>query len=145
MYMKCAKNIQQLVVIVITCCCITAVYAGGQKDRRPVVPGIWGGEGIRLTLFEKGATVEYDCAFGSITEPLLVDEQGRFEAAGVHSFESGGPSHRGSPKAKTHTALYHGRIDGSQMILTVILPETNKQIGIFSLRLGAQPLLEKCL
>ena len=92
-----------------------------------------------------GATVEYDCARGTIDEPLLVDKDGNFEALGIHVFERGGPARLGEPQPKQHAALYRGWTDGSQMRLTVSLIDTAKQVGTFSLGLGRPPMIEKCL
>ena len=111
----------------------------------PVPTGSWGGEHIQLVVTEAGAKVEYDCAFGRIDEPLLRDKEGNFEARGVHAFERGGPRQLGEPAPEPHPARYEGWTDGRQMRLTVTLPDKGKVVGSFSLGLGRQPLLEKCL
>ncbi len=110
-----------------------------------VLTGSWGGEHIRLVVTETGATVEYDCAAGRITEPILPDNDGTFQASGIHVFERGGPLRLGEPPAKAYPALYRGWTDGSEMRLTVTLLDTGREVGTFSLGLGRQPLLEKCL
>lgn len=91
-----------------------------------------------------GATVEYDCARGTIDTPLLVDKDGNFEALGMHVFERGGPARLGEPQPEQHPALYRGWTDGSQMRLTVSLKDTGKDVGTFSLGLGRPPMIEKC-
>jgi hypothetical protein len=111
----------------------------------PVPTGLWGGDHIRLVVTETGATVEYDCAVGKIDGPLLRNKEGEFEARGVHVFERGGPRQPGEPPLKQHPTQYHGWTNGSQMRLTVTLSDTSKRVGTFSLTLGRQPLLEKCL
>jgi hypothetical protein len=111
----------------------------------PVPTGFWGGDHIRLVVTGTGATVEYDCGGGRIDEPLLPNKEGDFEARGVHVFGRGGPRQPGGPAPKQHPARYHGWTNGSQMRLTVTLSDTGKHVGTFSLRLGHQPLLEKCL
>ena len=121
------------------------VCAQTLDDQQTVPLGVWGGEHIRLTVLKNGATVEYDCAFGSINEPLLHDEKGIFEARGVYSFEMGGPSRPGSPQPRQHKALYRGCVKGDRMILTTTLPETDRHIGDFSLRKDAAAELEKCM
>lgn len=111
----------------------------------PVLTGSWGGQHIRLDITQAGATVEYDCAMGSIHEPLVPDENGKFEARGTYVFEPGGPYHLGEPPLKEHPALYRGWTNGSEMRLTVILLDTGAEAGTFSLGLGREPMLEKCL
>lgn len=111
----------------------------------PVPTGTWGGQHIRLVLTTQGGNIEYDCAFGAITGPLLYDQAGRFSAKGIHIFDRGGPAIAGSAPPKRYPANYHGWTDGSAMQVTVTLDETGKDVGTFSLTLGGAPLLDKCL
>jgi hypothetical protein len=111
----------------------------------PVPTGVWGGEHIRLVVTETGATVEYDCDVGRIDGPLLRNQEGDFEARGVHVFGRGGPGRLGDPAPTQDPAQYQGWTDGSHMRLIVTLSASGKQVGTFSLELGRQPLLEKCL
>jgi hypothetical protein len=111
----------------------------------PVPTGVWGGEHISLVVTETGATVGYDCAVGRIDGPLPRSQEGDFEARGVHVFERGGPGRLGDPAPTEHPAQYQGWTDGRHMRLTVILSASGKELGTFSLELGRQPLLEKCL
>ncbi len=110
-----------------------------------VASGSWGGEHIHLVVTETAAKVQYDCAAGTIDEPLLPDKKGKFEARGMHVFESGGPRRLGEPPPKRHPALYRGWTDGREMRLTVTLLDTGKDVGTFSLGLGRPSLLERCL
>lgn len=111
-----------------------------------VPTGLWGGEHIRLTVTETGASVEFDCAFGKIDRPLLLDKEGNFEVRGVYMAERGGPRRlEGEPAVRPHAALFYGWTDGSQMRLRVTLPDTGTDIGTFLLGLGDRPQLEKCL
>ena len=55
------------------------------------------GDHIRLNVTQAGAKVEYDCAFGTIDEPLLLEKDGTFEAHGIHVYERGGPIRLGEP------------------------------------------------
>lgn len=111
-----------------------------------IVPtGSWGGEHIRLNVTEAGAKFEYDCAFGTIDEPLLMEKDGTFEAHGSHVYERGGPIRFGEPPLEQHPALYRGWTDGSQIRHTVTLLETGKVVVDFSLGLGHPPVIEKCL
>lgn len=111
---------------------------------RPLSTGLWGGEHIRLTVTEIAADVEYDCAFGKINGPLLLDEEGNFEARGTHVIELGGPRGRDVVAPTPQPAQFHGWTDGSQMRLTVTLPDSGRQLGPFSLGLGRRPELDKC-
>src|SRR5437764_14800124 len=61
-----------------------------QPDTRPAV-GVWGGAGVRIDVSESGAAVEYDCASGTIDQPIVADAHGRFSVRGTHVREHGGP------------------------------------------------------
>lgn len=109
-----------------------------------VPEGTWGGVGIRLVVSATGASVEYDCATGLVTEALVVDGGGSFAASGTHAFQSGGPAQPGAPAPPGRPARYSGSASGSQMTLTVVLPDTGSTLGPFTLGLGAPPLLDRC-
>jgi hypothetical protein len=126
-------------------CGLITIPAHASSLSKAVPTGSWGGEHIRLVVTGTGATLEYDCAFGRIDEPLLTDKNGNFEARGIHVFERGGPLEIGEPPPKRLPALYRGWTDGSTMSLTVILLDTGKDVGTFSLGLGRPPRIEKCL
>src|SRR6266404_4607647 len=63
---------------------VVGLHAGKnrRKARRTVAVGDWGGRHIRLSVTERGATIEYDCANGTIEEPLLLGRDGRFDVRG---------------------------------------------------------------
>jgi hypothetical protein len=112
---------------------------------KSIPTGIWGGDHIRLVVAERSTKIEYDCAVGMIDEPLLLNEDGNFEALGIHVFERGGPRRVGEEASKRHSALYRGWSNGHKMRLNVTLLETGEDIGTFSLGLGHPSQLEKCL
>ena len=106
--------------------------------------GVWGGEHIGLVVSDSSATIEYDCAHGTIDEPIIFDENGEFEVSGIHVFERGGPI-RIDEVPDEHPALYKGHIEGSVMTLIVTLTDTEVEFGTFTLNLGANPNVYKCL
>ncbi|MBI5547956.1 MAG: hypothetical protein HY901_29080 [Deltaproteobacteria bacterium] len=117
----------------------------GRASISPAPTGSWGGEHIALNLTSAGGTLEYDCASGTIDEPVMVDRTGNFEVRGVHRFESGGPRRAGAPPPPDHPALYRGAVHGNEMTLTVTLFDSGEPLGSFSLGFGRPPNLEKCL
>jgi hypothetical protein len=122
---------------------IGASAACGSSVTGPVRPGDWGGEHIGLAVAPSGATVEYDCARGTIDEPLVAVE-GRFTAVGTHIREHGGPV-REDEIPETHPARYEGRIDGETMALEVTLTDSGEKLGLFTLVRGQSPRVFKCL
>jgi hypothetical protein len=102
--------------------------------------GTWGGKGILVQVTDDGATVEYDCAHGTI-ERLEFKGDG-FEARGTHTFESFGPTRAGDESARP--ARYTGRVSGDEMTLTVTLTDTLQEVGTFSLARGRRVRIVKC-
>src|ERR1041384_4416886 len=86
-----------------------------------VATGTWGGEHVRLQVTEDGATIEYDCAHGTLTGPLALDAQGRVSGAGTYARE-GGPIRRNAASAE-RPARFNGRVQGRTMTLTATLPD----------------------
>jgi hypothetical protein len=114
----------------------------GRKIRR-IPAGSWGGEHIGLEVTNKSATIEYDCAHGTIDGPLTLDSRGRFKLHGSHVREHGGPIRTDEP-LRTQQARYTGWTDGKRMELTVTIPATKETIGTFSLERGREPRIRKC-
>ena len=106
--------------------------------------GKWGGEHIGILVSDSSATLVYDCAHGTINEPIIPDDYGRFEVSGVHVFEHGGAI-RIDEKLDEHPALYKGYIVGNEMTLILLLTDTEAIIDTFSLTRGVDPLIHKCL
>ena len=106
--------------------------------------GEWGGEHIGLTVIAAGATLEYDCASGTIDEPLNPDASGRFEARGTFVPGKGGPAIEGEEPVG-YPALHQGMTDGETMTLRVTRLDTGESVGVFVLALGAPPRVLRCL
>lgn len=103
--------------------------------------GVWGGDHINIEVGEKSASIEYDCAHGSIEGPLVVDADGRFNLRGTHTPERGGPI-RADEKPQSHPAKYVGSISGNKMTLTLKLNGAEDET--FTLEKGKQGELFKC-
>ena len=125
---------------------IAVLFAAACAD--PLTPadllGEWGGEHIALTVTAAGATLEYDCASGSIDEPLMPDASGRFEARGTFVPGKGGPVIEGEEPAR-YPALHQGTTDGDTMTLRVTRLDSGESVGTFFLALGAPPRVFRCL
>jgi len=106
--------------------------------------GTWGGEGIGLFLSDSSVTLEYDCAHGTIDEPITPDDDGMFEVSGTHTFEQGGAI-RVDETPDEHTALYKGQIMENKMTLILVITDTDTKVDTFSLTRGVEPTIRKCL
>lgn len=105
--------------------------------------GQWGSQGIAMEVTDSGATIEYDCAHGRVTEKIAPDASGKFEAKGTHTRERGGPQRQGEDNERP--AVYRGSIKDDTMTLTVELTQDNESVGPFTLTQGKQGRIRKCL
>ena len=111
------------------------------NENKPLTEAtIWGGPHVRITVFEKTAEIEFDCAHGEIKGTLKGDADGRFDLPGTFARE-GGPVRS---DASSQAARYAGRIEGDKMTLNVILTGSNEKLDEFTLTKGSQGRLRKC-
>ena len=95
-----------------------------------------------MEISEEGAKIEYDCAHGTIDEPIRLDGEGRFEVRGNHVKEGAGPVH--PEDLKGQPASYTGRVIDNTMTLTVRLVGSDQTIGTFTLVRDRLPRIRKC-
>jgi len=119
--------------------CASLNAAGGTT----VPNGAWGGQHITLAVTSGGATVEFDCAHGSVDAPLTLDANGRFAVAGTFVRERGGPT-RNNQQEKPEAARYSGTLEGNTLTVTVELVDGGESAGTFTLTRGKTGRLVKC-
>lgn len=117
--------------------------AAASAAPRRALTGSFGGPHVVLELDEHGGRIEYDCAHGTIDEPVVPDRDGAFEAPGTHVAEHPGPVREGEEAGRA--ARYRGRISGARLLLTVTLVGSGEEIGAFTLTRDASSRLTKCL
>jgi hypothetical protein len=110
----------------------------------PVPPSEWGGDHIGLTVSPTGAMLEYDCASGTIDQPIVAASNGNFVAQGTHTKGHGGPSVEGEIP-DLHPARYEGWTDGDSLRIDVTLTDTGEKLGSFTLVRGLSPRVFRCL
>lgn len=120
-----------------------SINVASQQEGR-MIKGTWGGNHISMEVTEEGAQVEFDCAHGTVAEPLRVDSQGKFSAKGTHFRESGGPQ-RVDGEDKGVPVIYSGTTDGKTATFTITNSATDEVIGTFSITLGRRSRIHKCL
>jgi len=117
-----------------------AIIAKTQRMNR-IATGVWGGQHISIKVGAKSATIEYDCATGSIEGPLVLDSEGRFNLRGTHTMQRGGPI-RADENPKGHPATYTGSIKGNTMTLTLKVADGEEET--FTLEKGKPGELFRC-
>lgn len=109
-----------------------------------VPPGVWGGVGLVLTVGSTGAEAEFDCATGTVTEPLLLDAAGRFAVAGTVTLGHGGPDREGDVP-DVRRAAYRGRLSDDVLTLLISIENVATSGEPFVLRWNDPGLLHRCL
>src|SRR5438034_10632137 len=132
-----------VVIVALVHCGAFATSSVVRPDSTRVAAGLWGGEHVGLTVTNTGGHVEFDCASGQISQPLMLDSVGRFSVEGIYVQERPGPV-RIEDEPERKAASYSGRVDGKSMALNVTLVESTQDVGSFTLTYDAEPRVRKC-
>jgi hypothetical protein len=120
---------------------LLAVTALGAESQRAVV-GHWGGEHVRLSVIEERASVDFDCAHGTIEQRVALDQDGRFDVEGDFVREHGGPVRK--DEVEEHQRVrYKGSVEERAMTLTVVFAD-GQSMGPFQLAQGSVGRVVKC-
>lgn len=123
------------------------LVVGGSAAAKPrkmrLATGPWGGLHIRIDVGPGSATIEYDCASGTIDGPLTLDSKGRFTWHGMDHQERPGPTRENDP-GSNRPAIYSGSLKGDRMTLTVKLSDTSEVVGTYTLKRGGFGRVFKC-
>jgi hypothetical protein len=122
---------------------IAASAVSRPRKMQRISTGSWGAPHIRIDVGQSSATIDYDCANGTIDGPLTFDSRGRFTWRGTHRREGPGPIRVGH-EFKGSLALYTGSIKGDTMTLTVKLTDTNEVVDTYTLKRGSFGRVFKC-
>jgi len=114
---------------------------GGGGER---LGGTWGGEHVALDVTLKGASLEFDCAIGTICKPLVVRADGTIEVRGTYTRAPGGPARVGD-EPDIHPAMYAGHLEGDVLTLTVTLTDIGIEVGPYTLLRDGHAVLYLCV
>jgi len=137
------KNTIRLLSLVTLILLITSAAASRPRKMQRIQSGSWGGPHIRLEVESNSATVNYDCAHGTITGPLTIDSKGRFTWKGTHQREGPGPIRVNRPPTD-QAVIYTGTVSGKTMTMTVKFAESGETVDTFTLQLGRAGRVFKC-
>jgi hypothetical protein len=136
------KN-RRLLVVVSFVLIIAASAASRPRKMQRMSTGSWGAPHIRIEVGPRSATIDYDCANGTIDGPLTLDSKGRFTWHGTHRREGPGPV-RVESASDGQPAIYTGSVKGDTMTLTVKLAKSNEVVDTFTLKRGGAGRVFKC-
>jgi len=120
---------------------VVAAACGAPSSPSLMPTGLWGGDHIALTVEDRSAHVELDCAHGDI--PIRLPDA-PFTVAGTFVRERGGPI-RVDETADSRPATYVASTAGSVMTLTIRLTDSGELVGTFTLTRGSSGRVVKCL
>jgi hypothetical protein len=124
---------------------VTAIALSGcstLENRPSHLIGIWGGPHAGIEFSGGLADVQFDCASGTIDEPISASGDGKFVAKGTYRTGAPGPVRVGQ-SFRSQTASYAGEVVKTAMTLKVVL-EDGTELGPFVLTEGAPPQLTRC-
>jgi hypothetical protein len=137
------KNRIKLLVVVSFVLIIAASAASKPRKMQRMSTGSWGAPHIRIEVGQRSASIDYDCANGTIDGPLTLDSKGRFNWRGTHTREGPGPI-RVEAASDGQPAIYTGSVKGDTMTLTVKLADSNQVVDTFTLKRGGAGRVFKC-
>ena len=108
-----------------------------------IMTGSWGGDHAVLDVTATSASIEFDCAHGTLPVPLTLNG-GTFNVMGDYVQEHGGPI-RSDETVDRQPARYTGTVRGNTMTLLVRLTATAQDLGTYTLTRGSSGRVFKCL
>lgn len=133
---------QRIGVLVITGLLLAFMTTANAQYGQRVARGVWGGLHINMLVGARSATIEYDCARGTIDGRPGLDKQGKFEWRGTFTPERGGPI-RADDEQRAQPATYSGEVKGTTMTLTMKVAGSD-ETETFTLEKGKPGELFKC-
>ena len=130
---------KRVLLACVLCASIPQPAAAGS----PLLIGVWGGEHAGIAFQGGLAEVKFDCASGSIDEPVFTAKDGSFSARGTFRAGSPGPVKVGQI-FRSQPATYSGQVTKHVMTLKIEL-EDGTSSGPFTLNEGMPPQLTRCL
>ena len=79
------------------------------------VVGTWRSLAAELTVTERGASIQFGCATGTIDAPILLNARGEFSANGTYTQLSGVAPPPNSPPPTPQPTVYSGRVSGNNL------------------------------
>jgi hypothetical protein len=129
---------------------VIAVTGPGACGHAPAAPdaaqarvpdGNWGGMGALLTVDGASVAIQFDCAEGTLSGPLTMNEKGRFAVEGTFVRGRGGPVPEDPPPPER--ATYSGQVSGDTLTMTVRVGD--EEFGTFTVTRGKTARLHRCL
>ena len=125
---------------------MTFLVAGcASMDSKPAyLDGLWGGPHIAANFRGGLADIQFDCASGSIDSLIYPAKDGSFQAKGTYRQGAPGPVRVGQI-FRSQPASYSGNVTDEDVMTLNAELEDGTMVGPFTLTLGGQPQITRCL
>jgi hypothetical protein len=136
-------NIDRFLILPIVAAILLQLSTGSTPMSQRKISGLWGGQGISMEATDSGATLDFDCASGTITEPIVPDSAGKFSVKGRYARQRPGPT-REDENTEGQPANYSGVVDRENLTLTITLTKNSEKVGDFKLAHGKIGRIRRC-
>jgi len=136
------NTVRYLILPIVAAMVLQTLSSNTPMSQRKI-SGLWGGQGISMEATDSGATLDFDCASGTITEPILPDSAGKFSVKGRFARQRPGPT-REDENNDGQPASYSGVVNGENLTLTITLAKNSEKVGDFTLVHGKTGRIRRC-
>jgi hypothetical protein len=119
-----------------------AMAATGTAPDSPVKAGQWGGQHISLTVAAASTEIEFDCGRATVPGTIETDRDGGFTTSGTLLQDRPGPTTPNGPAQRP--IRLSGTVKDDDMQVSIVLTDSNEDVGSFTLTFGGTPRLVKC-
>lgn len=138
------SNVMNSLIALLSVAMATGMFLpGNMSQTEKKMNGTWGGQGVSMEVTDSGASLDFDCATGSITEAIVPDSAGKFTVKGLFARQRPGPTREGEEN-DGQAATYAGVVSGENLTLTITLARSNEKAGPFTLGHGKPARIRKC-
>ena len=95
-----------------------------------------------MEISDGKSSLEFACANGTISEPIMLDNEGHFEVPGLYVREGPGPVRQGGNQQSR--AIYSGVVKEDTMTLSIRMEGSSDELLNVTLVRGKQGRLRKC-
>jgi hypothetical protein len=138
-----ATAIRRLCGVLIPVCVLAGcAMAASPSELDSVKSGLWGGPHISMTVAAASTEIEFDCGRATVAGTIDTDRDGGFTATGTFLQERPGPTTRDGPRQRP--MRLSGTVKGDDMQMSIVLTDSNEDVGSFTLTFGTTARLVKC-
>jgi len=119
-----------------------AMAATPSQPDSVVKAGQWGGQHISMTIAAASTEIEFDCGRATVPGAIETDRDDRFVTTGTFLQDRPGPT---TPDGPAHRPMrLSGTVKGDDMQVSIVLTDSNEDVGNFTLTFGRTARLVKC-